>query len=68
MNTEPNFCAFCSHRLYQHNDRGCEHVDVSYVKVGNATDSVTREVRTPCDCRHRPPLPEREPRVRDDKD
>jgi hypothetical protein len=41
-----NFCPWCSHRIYQHSQNGCEHVDVQQV-----SDLPLRTKRTPCDCK-----------------
>jgi len=59
-----NFCPWCSHRTYQHNDKGCEHVDRPY-RPCTDPECTDREpnrhehghyVDEPCDCKHGHPL------------
>jgi hypothetical protein len=45
-----NFCPWCGHRLYQHNDGGCLHVDIIHGDDGSELE------RKPCDCKHGNPL------------
>jgi hypothetical protein len=44
-----NCCPWCSHRVYQHNDKGCLHVDHIPLDDGTTHDK-------PCDCTKPHPL------------
>jgi hypothetical protein len=45
-----NFCPWCGHRVYQHNIKGCTHVDAVWV------EQTAKTVRQPCDCKKPHPL------------
>ena len=53
-----NFCPWCGHRVYQHGDKGCQHITqvnrpCSDPQCGDSTwdhDCDADYIRTPCDC------------------
>jgi hypothetical protein len=49
-----NFCPHCGHRIYQHGEDGCLHVETVYAVESGGMRQDPR--RTPCDCKQPHPL------------
>jgi hypothetical protein len=44
------FCPWCGHRIYQHSEGGCQHVDL--VDMGGKTWLGRALIEVKCDCDH----------------
>ena len=58
-----NYCPWCSHRIYQHNDAGCTWIEVRpapvdalWAQTPQAKINPPKPIEVPCDCTHPHPL------------